>query len=155
LSAIWIGVLELGAVRGADLLDQLSSGFGTNDLGLVLAGLLAQLVLERAELLDRVVGDVEARRGSPPRSPRWRPLDHQDGLLGPGHDQVELGVVEEVLLVRLTTKLPSTLPMRTAPIGAGNGMSEIMSAAEARSWRGCRTGGRGSTEMGSTTSCVS
>ena len=31
----------------------------------------------------------------------------------------------------LTTKLPSILPMRTAPTGVGSGMSEIISAAEA------------------------
>ena len=31
----------------------------------------------------------------------------------------------------LTTKLPSTLPIRTAPTGVGSGMSEIISAAEA------------------------
>ena len=31
----------------------------------------------------------------------------------------------------LTTKLPSTLPMRTAPTGVGSGTSEIMSAADA------------------------
>ena len=31
----------------------------------------------------------------------------------------------------LTTKLPSTLPMRTAPTGVGIGMSETMSAADA------------------------
>ena len=31
----------------------------------------------------------------------------------------------------LTTKLPSILPMRTAPTGVGNGTSEIITAAEA------------------------
>jgi hypothetical protein len=31
----------------------------------------------------------------------------------------------------LITKLPSTLPMRTAPTGVGTGISEIISAAEA------------------------
>ena len=31
----------------------------------------------------------------------------------------------------LTTKLPSILPMRTAPTGVGSGTSEIISAAEA------------------------
>ena len=31
----------------------------------------------------------------------------------------------------LTTKLPSTLPIRTAPTGNGNGMSEIITAADA------------------------
>ena len=33
--------------------------------------------------------------------------------------------------VGLTTKLPSTLPMRTAPTGIGKGMLETISAAEA------------------------
>ena len=33
--------------------------------------------------------------------------------------------------VGLMTKLPSSLPIRTAPTGAGNGMSEICSAADA------------------------
>ncbi len=31
----------------------------------------------------------------------------------------------------LTTKLPSILPMRTAPTGVGSGTGEIISAAEA------------------------
>jgi hypothetical protein len=31
----------------------------------------------------------------------------------------------------LTTKLPSTLPIRTVPTGVGSGMEEIISAAEA------------------------
>ena len=33
--------------------------------------------------------------------------------------------------VGLTTKLPSTLPMRTAPTGVGNGMLETIRAADA------------------------
>ena len=58
-------------------------------------------------------------------------LDHQDGVVGAGDDEVEVGVVDEVGLVGLTTKLPSILPMRTAPTGVGSGIGEIISAADA------------------------
>ncbi len=39
---------------------------------LLLAGLLGQLALQRAQLLDRARGRCRARRGSPPRGSRWR-----------------------------------------------------------------------------------
>src|SRR4051794_3429484 len=55
----------------------------------------------------------------------------------------------------LTTKLPSTLPMRTAPTGAASGTGEIISAADApfiaRTSYGCSW----STLSGMFTSCVS
>ena len=57
--------------------------------------------------------------------------------------------------VGLTTKLPSTLPMRTAPTGNGSGISEIISAAEAPFIARMSKGSSWSTESGSVTSCVS
>ncbi len=95
-----------------------------------------ELALQRAELLDLRVGDVERVEDLGLGDLVGARLDHQDRLLGAGDDQVE---VRAALCVRaadpprsgLTTKLPSTLPIRTAPTGVGNGMSEIISAAEA------------------------
>ena len=62
------------------------------DLQLLLADLLGQLALQGAELADLVVGDVERvedlRLGDLVRAG----LDHEDGLLGAGDDQVEVGV---------------------------------------------------------------
>ena len=55
----------------------------------------------------------------------------------------------------LTTKLPSTLPIRTAPTGVGNGMWEIISAAEAPFIARMSYGLTWSTEIGIATSWVS
>ena len=55
----------------------------------------------------------------------------------------------------LTTKLPSTLPIRTAPTGVGNGMLETISAAEAPFMARMSYGLTWSTLIGSATSCVS
>ena len=55
----------------------------------------------------------------------------------------------------LTTKLPSILPMRTAPTGVGSGMSEIISAAEAPFIARMSYGWTWSIDSGIATSCVS
>ncbi len=55
----------------------------------------------------------------------------------------------------LTTKLPSILPIRTAPTGVGNGMSEIISAALAPFIARMSYGWTWSIESGIETSCVS
>ena len=55
----------------------------------------------------------------------------------------------------LTTKLPSILPIRTAPTGVGNGMSDTISAAEAPFIARMSYGFTWSTESGIETSCVS
>ena len=55
----------------------------------------------------------------------------------------------------LMTKLPSILPMRTAPTGVGTGMSEIISAAEAPFIASTSYGVMWSTDSGMATSCVS
>ncbi len=97
---------------------------------------VGQLALQRAQLLDLRVGDVERVEDLRLGDLVGARLDHQDRLLGAGDDQVE---VRGVLGVRragpprcgLTTKLPSILPIRTAPTGVGSGMSEIISAVEA------------------------
>ena len=57
--------------------------------------------------------------------------------------------------VGLTTKLPSILPMRTAPTGVGNGTLEIISAAEAPFIARMSYGLTRSTLSGIATSCVS
>ena len=55
----------------------------------------------------------------------------------------------------LTTKLPSILPIRTAPTGVGNGMLETISAAEAPFIASMSYGLTWSTEIGIATSWVS
>ena len=55
----------------------------------------------------------------------------------------------------LTTKLPSILPIRTAPTGCGNGMSETISAAEAPFIARMSYGASWSTDSGMFTSWVS
>jgi hypothetical protein len=54
-----------------------------------------------------------------------------------------------------TTKLPSILPIRTAPTGPANGTLEIISAAEAPFIARMSYGWTWSTEIGIATSCVS
>ena len=53
------------------------------------------------------------------------------------------------------TKLPSILPMRTAPTGVGKGTLEIISAAEAPFMASTSYGLTWSTDIGSATSWVS
>ena len=57
--------------------------------------------------------------------------------------------------VGLTTKLPSTLPMRTAPTGVGNGMLETMRAADAPFMARMSYGWSWSIDSGIATSWVS
>src|SRR4051794_24957732 len=93
------GVVELLAVGVLDLLQQALVDLGSGDLELRLADLLGELALDGAQLLDRVVGDVERVEDLRLGDLVGARLDHQDGLLGAGHDEVEVGVVEEVLLL--------------------------------------------------------
>ena len=69
------------------------------DLDLRLAGLLGELALRGAQLLDRLVGDVERVEDLRLGDLVGAGLDHQDRLVGAGDDQVEIGVLEQVLLV--------------------------------------------------------
>ncbi len=75
------------------------------ELFLGLAHLLGELALQRAELLDLRVGDVERVEDLRLGDLVGARLDHQDRLLGAGHDQVEvggrLGVGEQVGLGRV------------------------------------------------------
>ncbi len=93
-------VLDLGrgvervAVRGLDLLVELRIDLRDLDLDLRLAGLLGQLALGGAELLDRVVGDVERVEDLRLGDLVGARLDHQDRLFGAGDDQVEVGVLD-------------------------------------------------------------
>ena len=57
--------------------------------------------------------------------------------------------------VGLTTKLPSTLPMRTAPTGVGNGRLETIRAADAPFMARMSYGWSWSIDSGMETSCVS
>src|SRR4051794_36728235 len=102
-------LVELLPVRVLDLLEQVLAHLGRRDLELVLARLLAQVVLERAQLLDRRVRDVERvedlRLGDLARAG----LDHEDGLVRAGHDQVELGALEG-LLRRVDDEVALDLP---------------------------------------------
>ncbi len=66
-----------------------------------------------------------------------------------------MSAVRSCSSVGLTTKLPSTLPIRTAPTGVGYGMSEIISAADAPFIARMSYGWTWSTESVRLTSCVS
>ena len=72
------------------------------DLDLLLAGELAQLVLRGAELLDRAVRDVERVEDLGLGDLVRARLDHEDGLVGAGDDEVEVAVaLGEVDLARV------------------------------------------------------
>ena len=85
------GLVEVRAVGGLDLVEQPLVDLRRLDVELLLAGLLGQLALGCAELLDRVVRDVERVEDLRLGDLVGARLDHQDGLLGAGHDEVEVG----------------------------------------------------------------
>ena len=68
---------------------------------LLLADLVGQFALQRADLLDLRVGDVERVEDLGLGDLVGARLDHQDGLLGARDDQIEvrgvLGVREQIL----------------------------------------------------------
>ena len=125
------GGVERGAVLRARIRRAAAVDRRYDDLELGLADLLGELALQRAELLDLAVGDVQRVEdlgfGDLPRAG----LDHQDRVLGPGDGQLESLAPSRSSSRGLTTKLPSILPIRTAPTGVASGISEIISAAEA------------------------
>ena len=91
--------VELCAVGGADRVeDRLIDGDRLEHF-LLLADLRGELALQRAQLLDLRVGDVERVEDLRLGNLVGARLDHQDRLLGPGDDQVEfravLGVGEQ------------------------------------------------------------
>ncbi len=87
------GVVERRAVRGADLVEQLLVDADRLEDFLLLADLRGEVALQRAELLDLGVGDVERVEDLGLGDLVGAGLDHQDGLLGAGDDQVEVGGV--------------------------------------------------------------
>ena len=129
------GGVQLRAVRALDLLDQRLVDLRRVDLDLRLADLGGEIALKLAELLDRVMRDVERIEDLGLGNLVGARLDHQDRVLGAGDDQVEVlpssTFSSSDSSVGLTTKLPSILPTRTAPTGVGSGTSLIISAAEA------------------------
>src|SRR5436190_14290905 len=100
-------VLDLGrlvqrrAVRLLDLREQVGVDLRRLDDELLLAGLLGQLALRGAELPDRVVRDVERVQELRLGDLVGARLDHQDRVLGAGHDQVEVGLLQKRLLRRV------------------------------------------------------
>ena len=84
-----MGLLDLAVQLLVDLRDL--------DLGLRLAGLLAQLVLGGDELLDRAVRDVERVEDLGLGHLAGAALDHQDRLFGAGDDEVHLGLLHRLL----------------------------------------------------------
>ena len=94
------GGVERRAVRALDLLVQLRVDLAALRPRLLLAGLLGQLALGGAELLDLLVRDVERVEDLRLGDLVGARLDHQDRLLGAGDDQVEVGALDEVLLAR-------------------------------------------------------
>ena len=92
-------------MRGADLLEQCLLDLDRLEDFLLLADFLGQVTLQRAQLLDRGMSDVEGVEDLGLGDLAGARLDHQDRLLGTRDDQVEvravLGVGEQVLLVRI------------------------------------------------------
>ena len=85
------GLVQRGAVGGADLARAApSSTRGRLERFLLLADLLGELALQRAELLDLRVGDVERVEDLGLGDLVGARLDHQDRVLGAGDDQVEV-----------------------------------------------------------------
>ena len=84
--------VELGAVRGLDLVEQALVDLRLLDHDLLLAGLRGQLALRGAELLDLVVRDLERVEHLGLGDLVGTGLDHQDRVVGAGDDQVELGL---------------------------------------------------------------
>ncbi len=85
-------------MAGLDLLEQALVDLRRLDLALGLADLLGQLALQRTDLLDRLVGDVERVEDLGLGDLVGPGLDHQDRLFGAGHDEVEVVALEESLL---------------------------------------------------------
>ena len=92
--------VERGPMRGGDLARELLVDLRHLDLLLGLAGLLGQLALRGAQLADLRVRDVERVEDLGLGHLVGARLDHQDGVLGAGHDQVEVGL-EQLLLGRV------------------------------------------------------
>ena len=90
---------------------------------LLLADLRGELALQRAQLLDLGVRDVERVEDLRLGDLVGAGLDHQDRVLGAGDDRSRservLASASRSSSAGLTTKLPSTLPIRTAPTGVG------------------------------------
>src|SRR5579875_242214 len=72
---------------------------GDLELDLRLPGLRLEISLRGTQLLDRVVRDVERIEYLRLGDLVGTRLDHGDALRGAGHDQIEVGVLEQVLLV--------------------------------------------------------
>jgi hypothetical protein len=85
-------LVDLGAVLVGDLLEQVLVDRDGLDLELVLADELAHLDLDGAQLLDRVVRDVECVEDLGLGHLVGAGLDHEDRLFGAGNDQVEVAV---------------------------------------------------------------
>ena len=75
-----------------DLLGQGRVGLGRGELFLGLAGLLAQLIDGRTQLLDLLVGQLERIHDLGLGQLARRGLDHDDGVLVTGDDQVQIGL---------------------------------------------------------------
>ena len=109
LSSTWVASLSVVAELVLDLGEHALVDLRDLDLDLLLAGLLGQLALGGAQLLDLAVGDVERVEDRRLGDLVGAGLDHQDGLLGARDHQVEralehpllVGVDDEVALLVL------------------------------------------------------
>ena len=125
------GLVELGAVRALDRLERRLVDLRRLDLDLLLAGLLAQLLPScRTSFLISACAMSSASRISASVTPS-----------APASTIRIASSVPETIRSRsssswvsssgLTTKSPSSFPIRTAPTCLATGISEIASAAEA------------------------
>jgi hypothetical protein len=85
------GRVDLLAHLGLDLVVELDVGLRRLDGGLLPAGLVAQLGLQGAELLDLAVGDIESVEDLRLGDLVGAGFDHEDGIVRAGNDQVEVG----------------------------------------------------------------
>jgi hypothetical protein len=95
------GLVELAPCEPRISSMRLERSTGSGQLHLGLAGLLAQLVLDGADLLDLGVGDVERVEDLGLGDLARAGLHHEDRVLGAGDDEVEVGLLEELLLRRV------------------------------------------------------
>ena len=142
-------------MRRGDLVDQALVGLRDLDLQLRLAGLLGQLALRAAQLLDRGMRDVERVEDLGLGHLVGAAFDHQHGLVGTGHDEIHVGG-EQLLLRRVDDEVALDLadPHR-ADRRSGTGCRRSSARRTRRSSRGCRTVWTWSTDSVRLTSCVS
>ena len=108
-------------MRRADVGEQRLVEHRRLDGGLLLADFRCQVALQRADLLDLRVRDVERVEDLGLRDLVRAGLDHQDRVLRARDDEVEVGALEQVLLVGVHDEVAVDLADPHRPDGAREG----------------------------------